>query len=106
MAASVTGRSHTGQAIPVGTPVARAFDLCSVAAAPELRPLKRHATFAAQHQNRLPGRGRCTDLPTSATLAIVSSSVGIRHADGGAVGRSLAGAATLHCTVSPWGCLP
>ena len=86
--------------------MARAFDLCSVAAAPELRPLKRHATFAAQHQNRLPGRGCCTDLPTSATLAIVSSRGGIRHADGGAIGRSLAVAATLHCTMNTWGFLP
>src|SRR2546423_12955639 len=32
MAASVTGRSHRVQEIPAGTPEARAFDACSVAA--------------------------------------------------------------------------
>ena len=52
----MTGRSHTGQEIPAGNAAARAFDPCSVAGAPELRPLKRLATFAAHHQNRLPGR--------------------------------------------------
>ena len=61
----MTRRSHTGQEIPAGTPAARAFDPCSVAAAPELRPLKRHGTFAPQRQNRLPGRGCCTGLPTN-----------------------------------------
>src|SRR5207248_10266410 len=53
------------QEIPAGTPAARAFDPCSVAAAPELRPLKRHATFAAQRQRRLRRRGCCTGLPTN-----------------------------------------
>src|SRR4051812_5365045 len=65
MAASVTRRSHTGQEISAGTPAVRPFDPCSVAAAPELRPLKRHATFAPQRQNRLLGRGCCTGLSTN-----------------------------------------
>jgi len=65
MAGSVKGRSRTVQEIPAGTPAARVFDLRSVAAAPELRPLKRHVTFPAQRQNRLPERGCCTGLPTN-----------------------------------------
>ena len=65
MAASVTSRSHTRQEIPAGTPAARAFDPCSVAAPPERRPLKRHSTFAPQRQTRLPGRGCCTGLPAN-----------------------------------------
>jgi hypothetical protein len=65
MAGSVKGRSRNAQEIPAGTPAAGVFDLRSVAAAPELRPLKRRATFPAQRQNRLPGRGCGTRLPTN-----------------------------------------
>ena len=37
---------------------------------------------------------------------MVSSTGGIRHADGGDIGRSLAVAATLHCTMNTGGFLP
>jgi hypothetical protein len=37
---------------------------------------------------------------------MVSSTGRIRHADGGGIGRSLAVAATLHCTMNTWGFLP
>src|SRR4051794_11573727 len=37
---------------------------------------------------------------------MVSSTAGIRHADGGGNGRSPAAAATLHCTMNTWDFLP
>src|SRR4051794_35058911 len=43
---------------------------------------------------------------SSTTLSMVSSIGGIRHADGGGIGRSPAAAATLHCTMNTWGFLP
>src|SRR5437762_9875037 len=43
---------------------------------------------------------------SSTTLSMVSSRGGIRHADGGGIDRSLAVAATLHCTMNTWGFLP
>jgi hypothetical protein len=43
---------------------------------------------------------------SSTTLSMLSSTGGIRHADGGGIGRSPAVAATLHCTINTWGFLP
>src|SRR2546421_9835317 len=43
---------------------------------------------------------------SSTTLSMVSSIGGIRHADGGGIGRSPAAAATLHCTMNTCDFLP
>jgi len=65
MAGPATERAHSNQGIHAGTPAARAVDPRSVAVAPELRLLKRHATFGPQSQSRLPEQGCGTGPPTN-----------------------------------------